>query len=817
MVDFQLGMGFDTITTLHYYVLGDPISLLSVFMTPENAVFLYNGLILLRFYLIGISYLLLCKYWGKDGLGIVLGALIYVFCGYTFFSGVRHPYFLNPMIYLPLIIIGLEQVLHRKKPYLLIIMAFVSAISNFYFFYILTMIAVIYVVFRYFSTYRNNYSNKFKGFLLTGVQTGGYYLIGTAMSAFIFLPVINAFMQNGRLESKPTLLISFLHYNKAYYLKLMQAVFAPGVAPNYYVQLSFSSITAIGVVIVLCNKKYNQLRIVLLLSFCALSLPAFGYFMNGFSYITNRWNFLVALIVALIVTMSYDKIFEIQRLEKVLLILGVLGYGVLAFVLPAKRIVKLEFFVLLLTIVVILILQTDRLKKQTTLQQVSLFLLVFLTLGFNGYAYYSSQNTNYVDEFLTKDEVENRTSKGVLSLISELDDDTFYRIETYGDVVRNEALCVGYNDVSGYFSLMEGNITTYFKQLELLDQRSAYRFDNQDNRTILDALASVKYFVTTDKTAAPYAYQLIKEETVGSKHYYLFENLFALPLGYTYESYMLEEDYDKLSSLEKQNALMNCVILAEESDFADKTNQDMSTGIAKLPVTILPDQNVVLGENSIKVLKAGGTITLVFDSKPKSETYVRFENLNINRRSMVMTSFRTKGENEVTKYINIRNIYHNSYFGKTNYLVNTGYSKQRKIWATITFPTKQKYSYDSIAVYNVQMEYYKKQVAALKQSPLQNIKQSNNTIEGNITLDEKRIMVFSIPYSKGWSGYVDGEKVELLKGNVMYTALQLEAGEHQIVLRYETPFIKTSCFITIIAFLIVIGIIIFNKASKRKL
>ena len=175
MIDYKLGLGFDTITTIHYYVLGDPIALLSVFMTPENGAALYNILILLRFYLVGISFILFCNYWGKKGLGVSLGALLYTFCGYAYFAGPRHPYFLNPLIYLPLIVLGLEKILRKQKPYLLTIMVFISTISNFYFFYMLSIIAVIYVIFRYFYVYYKSEKHIFTGFLITGLRTGGYY------------------------------------------------------------------------------------------------------------------------------------------------------------------------------------------------------------------------------------------------------------------------------------------------------------------------------------------------------------------------------------------------------------------------------------------------------------------------------------------------------------------------------------------------------------------------------------------------------------------------------------------------------------------
>lgn len=808
MVDFNVGMGFDTISTLHYYVLGDPISLLAIFMTQNNSVIFYNILILLRFYLIGISFLVFCRYWRLEGNGKVLGALMYVFCGYTFFSGVRHPYFLNPMIYLPLILIGLEQTLRRKKPHLLIIMTFVCTISNFYFLYILTMIAVFYVVFRYCSTFYKLAKNKLLGFLFTGLRIGGYYLLGMAMAAVVFLPVIYAFLQNGRMDSKPELLTNYLHYNKSYYLYALQGIFAAGVSPNYWVDLSYSTVTGISTVILINNKKYRKLGIAFALTLLALFVPSFGYFMNAFSYITNRWDFLVAFMVAAVFSFTYKDLFKLNNWERVLLLIGVLGYGALSFVLPSSIIVKCTFVILLITIAVVLLLQTEQLRKNKIVQEVTIYALVVITLAFNGYAFFSMHFNGYVEQFLTKEEVETQTNGGKDSMLAEIEDDDFYRIETYGDEVRNEALISGYNDVSSYFSLMDGNVTSYYKHLEMLNQRTAYRIDNQDNRTILDALASVKYFITTDKTAAPYAYELRKAKTYGSETFYLFENLYTLPLGYTYQSYMLEEDYDKLSALEKQNALMYAVILEEKSDYAKVTDQDMGIGIEKLDFDIYTDGSITFGEGSLQVKKEGAVMTLSFDNKKKSETYIRFSDLSIEKRAMVMQTLKAKGEKEVTKNVNIRNLYHNSYFGKVNFLINTGYSKGEKAWAKITFPEPETYSYGGIEVYNLDMQYYKEQVFKLKQSGLQNINQSKNRMEGDATLKEKGIMVFSIPYSIGWSAEVDGEKVKLLKANVMYSALQLSAGEHHIVLKYETPYLKEGLVISVLSFLVFVGIIV---------
>ena len=62
---------------------------------------------------------------------------------------------------------------------------------------------------------------------------------------------------------------------------------------------------------------------------------------------------------------------------------------------------------------------------------------------------------------------------------------------------------------------------------------------------------------------------------------------------------------------------------------------------------------------------------------------------------------------------------------------------------------------------------------------LEDVTVGEDEVTGNISLDEDKYLVLSIPYQKGWTAYVDGEETELLRANYMYMALPLSAGEHQ--------------------------------------
>lgn len=63
-----------------------------------------------------------------------MGTLIYIFAGWTIYAAMKHPYFSNPMIYLPLVLMGIDKIYKREKPWLFIWATAVSAMSNFYFF-----------------------------------------------------------------------------------------------------------------------------------------------------------------------------------------------------------------------------------------------------------------------------------------------------------------------------------------------------------------------------------------------------------------------------------------------------------------------------------------------------------------------------------------------------------------------------------------------------------------------------------------------------------------------------------------------------------
>ena len=109
------------------------------------------------------------------------------------------------------------------------------------------------------------------------------------------------------------------------------------------------------------------------------------------------------------------------------------------------------------------------------------------------------------------------------------------------------------------------------------------------------------------------------------------------------------------------------------------------------------------------------------------------------------------------------------------------------------------------------VQKYIADIKSLRKDTLAITKFSNNNIKGNITLNERKMLFFSIPYSEGWSALVDGKKQSPIRINIGFLGLPLEKGEHTVELIYTPPLFYTGAVISIISILLYIVLIILSK------
>lgn len=155
--DYNIGEGSDIVNALHYYVIGDPLAFFAVLVPTRYMHYFYSFSCILRLFLAGVSFSALAFGTGRSNrYGILAGSFTYCFCLWALTNAARHIYFLNPMIYFPFMILGIEKIIKKESPYLFIAFTAVSAVSNFYFFYMIVILTIVYVMVRLY-TYIHTY------------------------------------------------------------------------------------------------------------------------------------------------------------------------------------------------------------------------------------------------------------------------------------------------------------------------------------------------------------------------------------------------------------------------------------------------------------------------------------------------------------------------------------------------------------------------------------------------------------------------------------------------------------------------------------
>ena len=147
--DYTIGHGGDYLVSFSYYMLFDPINLL-LYVTPhKNFLFAYSALIVVKLILTAVfMYVYLSKRGVRYGIAMVF-AIAYMLCGYVTYTFVRHPDLTAGAMYLPLVTLGLENVIDKKRPFLLICSVFVMTASSFYMAFMVTVYAVVYAAFYF--------------------------------------------------------------------------------------------------------------------------------------------------------------------------------------------------------------------------------------------------------------------------------------------------------------------------------------------------------------------------------------------------------------------------------------------------------------------------------------------------------------------------------------------------------------------------------------------------------------------------------------------------------------------------------------------
>lgn len=191
-------LGTDNIGSNSYYGLFDPFLVVSCLIFPRAwmpQIYVIATLFKCLAAALALRYYL--KYMGVSEGSSRLGAVVFAFSGYiNFFAG--FPTYLSMAFTLPLILVGIEQVLKEKRITSLVIgLCFCGTIS-FFFLIVFCFFGVLYAGWRYFQTIKKRKLPD--NFIVIGIGVLGFVL-GIGMSAWTLLPSIRETSLSGRTMS----------------------------------------------------------------------------------------------------------------------------------------------------------------------------------------------------------------------------------------------------------------------------------------------------------------------------------------------------------------------------------------------------------------------------------------------------------------------------------------------------------------------------------------------------------------------------------------------------------------------------------------
>ncbi len=846
---FSLGMGYgtDIYPTLQYYAIGDLLNLPAIFVKNQYIYIYFQVVMMLRPYLAGITFSLLAFYLRPKAsrIGVMAGMFTYAFCTFFLFLGIWHPFFANPLIYFPLVILGAEKILREKRSGFFAFSIFLAGSNNFFFFYMMVLLTIVYVIVRAIFIHGRDFVKW--GQLIVKFMISG--IIGSMMAMITLLTVIMAFPANPRVS---TGIRVPLFYTKDYYYELIRNFFSFVYHGLYDTQIGHHGVILLPFILLIVEavlmlfskgkegadkeKRSSrwQLFVVMALLVLFVCIPAAGYALTGFAYTINRWTFAFALAGSFMLVDLWDDLFNMKVKE----IVGMVIMSV-ALILICRTTHNLgyanartELIIAGAGLVLCIIASVIKIVGVKKVAEVALLAATLVAIVFNGYYGYDPSQGNMIVEYysdVTPDDMHILLESTEVQSVMEAaeatgtDPHSFYRY-TGRDMIWNASLIEGISSTQFYWSLANGVVSDYFKEMGNNDQQN-FAYFALDDRTILNSLAGVRYYSLRFNTEEEWRYVPFGYAHIHDRYNFaIFENQAPLSLGYTYYSIIPRSEYESIPTMNRQEALLYGAVVEDGDSNLQMAEPEYS--LINCPVEISYEGAVEASDGKWIVSEGGSSVHIKFKGAENCETYLWLDNLYVSDSDTNYPIMNVKAfaeGNEVThKDIWYKTEDNQFYSDWHDYFLNMGYAQGARDEIVVTFTEAGTYTFEDLGVYCQPMENYQKQLGELRSNMLTDIELNKNPISyttnkitGNITLEDTGIMCLTLPYTKGWTAYVDGQKSDIIKVNTMFMGIEMPAGDHAIELRYHTPGLLPGFVMLILGAVLLVILVRYEKRQQK--
>ena len=416
------------------------------------------------------------------------------------------------------------------------------------------------------------------------------------------------------------------------------------------------------------------------------------------------------------------------------------------------------------------------------------------------------------------------------------DTQPFYRMEATFHRTVNDPIGTGYYGLSHSSSTMNSPALTMLKQLGFAYAGHSTKYEGATY--ITDALFDVKYLMDKvdedggndysnrypeienkgndedyNTTALiPEGYEKAKEVQEDGTVYTFYENPYALGLGVVCDQHINSILLNDSNPFENQNIIYNTLasVTDEYTEYFTRIepygedSENLSTALLTDGHTKYYATDDTWGECHIDYLVKMDKESYLYMYLPTS--YERSCNVWVQNEDEYI-----EGYEEMS--------FAGQFFEGDNYAVmNLGkYNAGDKIRVRITIANDDNEAYwlDTL-FYSFDKDQFEAATAQLQKGSWNVTEHEGNYVEGTVTSDQENQVLFTtIPYENGWTVKVNGKKVEtgVALGSLM--TIPLEQGENVITMEFSPGYLKLAVIISIFGLLILVCIFVFEYKDGR--
>ncbi len=696
---------------------------------------------------------------------------------------------LDGMILLPLIILGLEKLVNGKTPWLYVVTLTLLVLSSYYMCYIIALFCMIYFVMYYLSNHeldRQFVRQAFRCFL--------YALLAVGLSAFAILPLYftlkGTYATSGTFPTTASTYFNFFDYIVNHFSSLEPTIRSSGdnVLPNVYCGvLSILTLVLYFYVPSIPLRKKVARMVVVAFYYFSFNLNMLNYIWHGFHYpndLPYRQSFTYIFLLLIIAADTIRHIHEIKGRDILTVSLLAGAFLVLAEKLGSANIssstILLSLVFVIVYAIVLALFHNPKFKESAV--AALLFVALFAEVTVSDVTHFEIDQpvSNYAGQY--------EEMQQCLEYTEKQDSSGAYRTEITGPTRIMEPCWYGYRGISCFSSMASEKVSNLQYNLGLRSNYvNSYTYHLQT--PVYNMMFGIKYIINNDVSNTTMNTDYL-DQIGHTANMEIWKNRYTLPLAYAVDQSAEEWNYYSTNAFTVQ------------SDYFER-----ATGVSDVFTNVPVDS--VTYDNVIAFTQDLSSGNYVYHKANTREDATFTANIPVTDSHNYYVYVSSRGLDTVT-ISNEDESVSQSVDPSEPYIVDMGVLNKGDT-IHVECPCSEDSSTVEIYVVYVNEENLQKGYEVLNDDGAMQIETWEDTyVKGTVTIGQNEDLFTSINYDAGWSVYVDGKKVsadKLFKYGDALIGVKMDPGSHTVEFKFHAQGYRLGL---LISGLTLLGILLFS-------